>query len=362
MTAKQTVLSASLVIAPLLAHAEPEERPPGEVPPAKLPLIPKREPTGSFEVGAGYSTDDSFRFRARVAQSSLFGTGKQLSLTATLDKRREDFVIAYVDPALLGTQLRLHADLFARSWEHPGFTREGVGAQLALARRIAPGLDVFAGYRVEAIEVEPNDITIARGIAGEPLWRGGTVSALRAGIKYSNLEYPEYPRRGTTAGASIEIADQSLGSDLAYTRTDAWLSHHRPLGPFTLHLAGRMRTITDVPLSERLHFDGSSDIRGYAPGAVGPKDPVSGLPTGGNLSWTARAELEAPLVPAADLSLAGFVDAGGLHGRDGGEDALSTGLGLIWRSPIGPLRFDVAFPLGGEDRGPRYIFGIGGMF
>ena len=105
MTAMQTIVSASLVIAiPLLAHAEPEERPPGEVQPAKLPLIPKRKPTGTFEVGAGYSTDDSFRFHARIAQSSLFGTGKQLSLTAGLDKRRQDFVLAYVDPALLGTR------------------------------------------------------------------------------------------------------------------------------------------------------------------------------------------------------------------------------------------------------------------
>ena len=362
MTAKQTLLSASLVIAvPPLAHGEPEARPPGEVPPTNPPP-PKREPTGSFEVGAGYSTDDGFGVRARVAQSSLFGTGKQLSLTASLDQRRESFVISYVDPAVLGTQLRLQGDLFARRWEHPGFTREGVGARLALSRRIAPGVELFAGYRVEEVEVEHDTAASARGIAGELPWRGGTVAAVRAGLRYSSVDQPEYARRGTSAGAMIEIADRALGSDLAYTRTDAWLGHHRPLGPLTLHLSGRVRTITDVPLSERLHFDGSSDVRGFAPGAVGSADPVTGLPTGGNFAWSARAELEAPLVPRADLSIAGFVDAGGLHGRDGGEDVLSAGVGLVWRSPIGPLRFDLAFPLTGEDRGPRYIFGIGGIF
>ncbi|HET9484898.1 MAG TPA: BamA/TamA family outer membrane protein [Xanthomonadales bacterium] len=326
-----------------------------------MPLIPKRKPTGTFEVGAGYSTDHGFAFMARIAQTRLFGTDKQLSLTAKLAERSQDFRMRYEDPSLFDPQLRLRGDLFSTRKLYPGFTREAAGADLSLTRTIAPHLEVFVGYRAEGVRVEPNDITLAtRGTQpAEPLWRGGFLSSLRAGLAYSDVDVPTYPTRGTTIGTTLEVADRELGSDLSYFRTDAWFGHHRPLGPFTLHLGARVRTITDVPISERLHFDGSSDIRGFAPGAIGPKDP-GGQPTGGNLLWSARGELEAPLV--GDLHVAGFVDVGGLRDAYAGQTAASTGVGLIWRSPIGPLRFDIAFPLTGDDRGPRYIFGIGGMF
>ena len=359
MTAKQALLSASLaVLLAVPARAEPPVQPPGEA----MPLIPKRKPTGTFEVGAGYSTDYGFGFMARIAQTRLFGTDKQLSLTARLAARSQDFRMRYEDPSLFDTQLRLRGDLFSTRKLYPGFTREASGADLSLTRTIAPHLDVFVGYRGEFVRVEPNDITLAaRGSQPtEPLWRGGFLSSVRAGLAYSDVDDPSYPTRGTSVGSTIEVADQRLGSELGYLRTDSWFTHHRPVGPFTLHLGTRTSTITDVPISERLHFDGSSDIRGFAPGAIGPKDPLTGQPTGGNLLWSARGELEAPLL--GDLHVAGFVDVGGLHDHHVGQTAASAGVGLIWRSPIGPLRFDVAFPLTGEDRGPRYIFGIGGMF
>ena len=367
MTAKQT-MSASLVgllcaVSPVLAE-EPEPdadvQPPGEVQPRpKLELMPKRAPTGTFELGAGYATDDGFLATARVAQPRLFGTDKGLSLSALVSERRQEFLTRYEDPTLFDV-LHLRGDLYSRRKLYPGFQRQAAGGMLTLGRRIAPNLDVFVGYRLEQVEVTPDATTLARGVRAEPFWRGGMIGAVRTGVHYSTLERDRYPARGTDVGAAIEVADRGLGSDLDYLRTDAWLGHHRPLGPFTLHLGARASSITDVPLSERLHFDGSSEVRGYAPGAVGPTDPITGLPTGGNFLWSARGELEAPLGDT-NLSLVGFVDAGGLYAPWGGQTAASAGFGVIWRSPIGPLRFDVAYPLDGDGK-PRYIFGIGGMF
>ena len=124
MTAKQTALSASLVAllaAPALAE-EPPEQPPGEVRP--MPLIPKREPTGTFQIGAGYSSDHGFSARARVEQASLFGTGKLLAFESTISAREQDMRLIYEDPGLLGTQLRLRGDLYANQTRFIGFTRE----------------------------------------------------------------------------------------------------------------------------------------------------------------------------------------------------------------------------------------------
>ncbi|HLL21870.1 MAG TPA: BamA/TamA family outer membrane protein, partial [Kofleriaceae bacterium] len=342
---------------PALAEDEPvpdvPAQPTGEVQPTT------REPTRTFSVGAGYSTDDGFAAMTRVAQSDPFGTGKGLALSALLTERRQALLLRYDDPSLLGTSLELRGDLYSVRKQHSGFRREATGGALTLTERIAPGLDAFISYRVEHVDVAPDAPALAiRGVAARA-WRGGMVGTMRVGTIYSSVDEQVYPRRGTVIGSALEVADETLGSDIRYLRTDAWFSHHRPLGPLTLHLDGRLSSISDgAPLSERLHFDGSADVRGYAPGAIGPVDPATRHPTGGNLAWTARAELEVPVVRAAGLSVAAFYDAGGVHARCGGETGSSVGFGVIWRSPIGPMRFDFAFPLAGDDRETQFLFGF----
>jgi outer membrane protein assembly factor BamA len=115
-----------------------------------------------------------------------------------------------------------------------------------------------------------------------------------------------------------------------------------------------------VPLAFRLQHEGHADVRGYPLGAGG-----AGGAAGANLEALGRIELELPIVPKWGLSIAGFADAGLRYNDDaawGPRGALlqrSVGLSIIWRSPIGPLRFDWAVPLDGERRGAQFLFGFG---
>jgi outer membrane protein insertion porin family len=359
MTAKQTT-SASLVallsvsVSPALAEdgTETDVQPPGEVQPRPIELMPKRAPTGTFSVGAGYSTDEGFIGLAEIAQPRLFGTDKGLLMRALISRRRWESLVRYEDPTLFDA-LTLRADVYNRHKLYEGFKREASGGELTLGRRVAPNLDVFVGYKLEHVKSEHGVYQLFRGATPETWTTDGVISALKLGVNYSTIvPGDDYPLRGTTFGTTIERADRRLGSDLDYVRADSWFGHHAPIGPFTLHLSGRVSAITDVPISERLHFDGSADVRGYLPGAI--------MPEGANVMWTARTELETPSV--ANLSLAGFFDAGGMYTKETGELLGSVGVGLIWRSPIGPLRFDWAVPLSGDHRAVTFIFGVGGMF
>jgi outer membrane protein assembly factor BamA len=165
----------------------------------------------------------------------------------------------------------------------------------------------------------------------------------------------------------VERADRQLGSEIDLTRGAAFAAQHVPLGPLTLHLGGEVMAVTSrdprgVPLSERLQLDGSSELRGFAPGSLGPSE--AGIALGGNLKATARGELEFPVVPKIGLSGSLFFDAGtlmDLEGRSGSAFGTSVGVGLTWRSPIGPVQIGVAYPLDGEG-GPRILFGIGMTF
>src|SRR5438045_1389238 len=97
MFAKQTLSSASLVVVLLgcsvIARADPEA-------PEEPAAVEARPPTGTFQIGAGFSSEEGFIARARVAQPSLFGTGHSLSLDASLSKRQQRFSIDYSTPDL----------------------------------------------------------------------------------------------------------------------------------------------------------------------------------------------------------------------------------------------------------------------
>jgi len=357
MFAKQTLSSASLVIvlvgSSVIAQADPT---PGEDDAGEA-----RVPTGRFMIGAGYSSIEGFIARASVAQPDLFRTGHSLSLDATLSARRQLFRLAY-STADLGDGLRLHAELFNERRLLPGFTRQGSGGGLALSQQLSPHLRAFVGYRYEVVRVDEGEALLARGTPNTSPLVDGTISSVRAGLEYSTLDRLDAPLRGTSIGAMYEIADRRLGSDFNFDRVTAWVSHHRPLGPLTLHLSGSLSQIgsrdgSPVPRSERLFLDGARDIRGFSLGDLDPGGPF-GTPVGGTTKITARAELEVPLVRKVGLSAVGFLDAGGIAGETGAALGRSVGVGLLWRSPIGPLRFDWALPLDGAGP-PRFLFGFG---
>lgn len=389
MSARQTWRSASfavlIVVLPVTALADPgdaaadqpasgassdEATPPGVAPALDPPPPPppRRPPTGTFEIGAGYSSDEKFVASASVAQRNLFGTGHRLSLDARISARRQLLRAGYEIPRLLGSDLALRTELVRRQEHLPGFVRSGVGGGVTLVKPLGDHLSAFAGYRVEQVSTTFDDPVAARAVAPSPIRaRDGRIAALRGGLAYSTLDQPGLPTKGMALGASIEVADPRWGSEMQLTRLDGWGSLHAPLGPLTLHLAGSVSTISSrdaagVPLSERLHLDSSSLVRGFSPGALGPHDAATGLSLGGNLLYTGRAELEAPLVSAAGLSVVGFIDHGGIYDRSGaGSNGTSLGFGLLWRSPIGPLRFDWAVPLLGA-RTPHFVFGFGSSF
>lgn len=360
MIAKQTLLSASLVAwlaaSADFAHAEPDAPPPR---PSEVRPEPPPRPTGSFELGAGFSNEEGFIASAAIAQDNLFGTGDRLALGARISARRQRFDLAFEHRHLFGSSLSLAAELTDDARHLYGLTREAVGGSLTLSQQLAPHLRGFVGYRLEQIVVTPDvPSAIARELPGTDPSRGRRLGALRTGLEYNTLDTPVMPLRGTSIGSSVEIADRDLGSQIQMMRTDAWLSHHRGLGPLTLHVGGSVSAVSSgAPLSERLQFDGSSDIRGFALGDLGPIDR-NGMSLGGTFKYTARAELEVPLVPRLGISAAGFVDAAGLVAGARGWSGASTGFGVIWRSPIGPLRLDVAFPLDGGR--PSLVFGLGG--
>lgn len=374
-------VSLALLCAGSQAFADDEQEESAE---AKDVEHEARRPTGRFELGAGYNPDEAFVATAGVYQDDLFGTGIALSALERLSARRQRFLMRVTDPDLLGTGLTLTADIDAKRERWIGFTREGVGGGLTATAPISPYTRLFLGYRLERVSLNAESDSAGPAVLDEAPGPPKTLSAVRAGIAHDTRDNPMFPTTGSTLGLSLEVADERLGSDIQTARLRGYASRHgRLAGPLSLHTRVFAEGVWnqsggDVPLTERIQFGGHRDVRGYGIGSVSP--------LGGDLEVTSQTELELTLSQEYGLSAIAFFDAGGVWDLDGqscqvalsasspvdpcaGRSAInglreSVGFGLLWKSPIGPLRFDWAFPLDRKAGGSgwAFLFSLGGTF
>lgn len=127
-----------------------------------------------------------------------------------------------------------------------------------------------------------------------------------------------------------------------------------------------------IPLSERYFGGGANSHRGFAYNQAGPRDPATGFPLGGGSQFLNSLELRFPLI-GSDISGVLFHDAGNVYSRPGRISFRSNqhvrvndmgtkefdfdymvhalGLGIRYRTPIGPVRFDLAF----SPNPPRFV-------
>jgi outer membrane protein insertion porin family len=121
----------------------------------------------------------------------------------------------------------------------------------------------------------------------------------------------------------------------------------------------------DVRINERFYIGGST-LRGFEDGGIGPRDAATDDALGGNRFYRGTVELSFPSGLPDDLGvrLHTFSDFGSLSELDQSgagildDNAIraSIGGGLTWRSPMGPVRIDLATPVKKQDYDQTEVF------
>ncbi len=212
------------------------------------------------------------------------------------------------------------------------------------------------------------------------------------GLTVDNRNHPKNPTSGTFFQSGVDVA--GLGGDVHYARFGVEGRAYYPVAEkitFVARAAGG--TIMgwggqDVRMLD-LFYKGGETIRGFNNLGYGPRDLATGASLGGRHYWTSTAELRFPLpfVPD-DLGMTGavFADAGSLFGANDTAKALnaqcgsavkldgttpgvcladdarirsSVGASILWNSPLGPLRLDLAKALTHTDYDRLQIFRFG---
>ena len=170
--------------------------------------------------------------------------------------------------------------------------------------------------------------------------------------------------------------DWGAAGDVKYLRAVYQLQNYIPLNrQFTVGLNGELGwgkglSGQPFPVLKNFYSGGLGSVRGFEQGSLGPRY-TNGAARGGAKKVTLNGEVIAPFPGAGNdrtLRLFGFVDAGTVYGPDDPvrlqDLRASTGLGVSWISPVGPLRLALAKPLRREagDRIQAFQFQIGTAF
>jgi len=319
---------------------------------------------------------------------------------------RQSLATSYVsyNTQSIGTNLRLG---FALSEElslqpHYSIYQQKITLPWQLNNCITPptfpnsmfGGTVPSGYTAHNFPVVPGDECFSDGEASLPvrmeLANGAVLTSLVGyTLAYSTLDNNKSPTSGLYASITQDVA--GVGGDVNFLRTTADTRTYYEVLPDivgVLHLQGGHLTgwgSRDLRMLD--HFQmGPNLVRGFAPAGIGPRDMTPGTTNdamGGTMYWGASVEAQTPLYflpKEVGIRVAAFADAGSLWNYQGptgwnvtGETLQvadnmavrsSVGMGFIWDSPLGPLRFDFAYALTKEsyDRTQFFRFSGGTKF
>ncbi|MDR0965647.1 MAG: outer membrane protein assembly factor BamA [Myxococcales bacterium] len=349
-------------------------------------VLVKEKPTGTFQVGFGFSSFESFLFTAQISKDNLFGWGVSTSLAAQISSVRSLVQLSYYDPHFLDSNWIFAFNFYRQQLDYYGFVRGSVGGDITWGYHLMPDLMLLLAYVPEYVTVEPSGGTADLLLANR--FRNGFSSGLRLTLIYDKRDNRLFPKRGHYESASVEHSPEWLGASFIYTRYSGNVRLYFPIlkGQLVFKVQGALGYIQgdDIPISELYYLGGISNVRGYALRSISPTVRVGteGLPdaslseftVGGDKQAYFNFELEFPILDSVGIRGVAFYDMGNVYGVDEtifspkGKLPLgmrhSVGFGVRWISPIGPLRFEWGFPLTrrSTDDSYQFEFTIGNSF
>jgi len=335
----------------------------------------KEKSTGEVNVGAGYSTTDGVLGEFGISEKNLLGRGQELKTKFTLAARRKQAELSFTEPYFLNRDLAAGFDIYRTRQD---FLRESsydldlTGFSLRMSYALQEHLQHGINYSLRQTDinnVQPEASTYIRQQIGT-----NVNSSIGQTFTYDTRDNKFDPTHGFVVRLGEEFA--GIGGDSKYIKHDLktayyyqiapkWVASAQATGGYIFGIGGE-----DVRIADRF-FVGGDDLRGFRNAGIGPRDAASLDALGGNIYYTGSAELKFPLGLPEEVGLSGaaFTDVGNLWKTDdtgvgiidSNSMRLSAGIGIMWASPFGPIRVDLAHAILKQDEDEtealRFSFG-----
>ncbi|MBH64607.1 MAG: outer membrane protein assembly factor BamA [Alphaproteobacteria bacterium] len=333
--------------------------------------------TGELSFGIGYSSSDQIGGEISIRERNLLGRGQNLNLTLAVSTRRQEIDLSFTEPYFLNRDIAAGFDVFNRQvdQENASFDRDSTGFTVRAGYPFAERLRHAVRYTLRSDKIEDVSENASRFIQSQ---RGSRVtSSIGQTITYDLRDDRFFPTEGYIVRLRQDLA--GLGGDVNYLQHILNYSYHRRLwsdwiGSLSLEEGHIFGIGERVNLSDRFFLGGNS-FRGFAAGGVGPRDTRTLDFLGGTVYYLGTAEVSIPLGILQEFGVFGrvFTEVGSLADADlestedvfdVGKPRVSSGFGISWRSPFGPILLDFAWALRKEsfDREESFRFSFGSRF
>lgn len=357
-----------------------------------LEVAVKERPTGSVNLGAGFSTSDGVILSAGFAQNNIFGTGKAVSAEVNTSDSTRTYALSLTEPYVTPEGISRSIDLYDRRVDMEeldlanDLEYETRGAAVSWGIPFTEYDRVFLGAKWENTLVDAGPRAPARYKRYKEDFDDPHALAATIGWSRDSRDNALAPTRGTYQRLSAEVTLPVM--DLRYYRASYQLQHYWPVTrDLTLAFNGEIGYGDswggkEYPFFKNFYAGGIGSVRGFENSSLGPKDYTDdedGDGIGGNASLNFSFEMLMPL-PGADRTLRWFtfLDGGWVWGDSYDDQGhvresmgislsdlrYSVGVGVAWISPLGPLKFSIAAPLNDKDGDEveRFQFQIGTGF
>ncbi|MGO8792429.1 MAG: outer membrane protein assembly factor [Terriglobia bacterium] len=333
---------------------------------------------------------ESPRLSLNLTRLDVGGRGQTFSMGGRLSNIDTGANMGYLIPRLLNRDdlsLRING-LVDRSRDVLTFTADRKEASVSIEKRFSSSTLLIGQYsfrRVEALDISSKISAAEIPLLSQPALVGmaggsfvedhrddpadatkGTYTLVNAGVSWRDFGSQANFLRFTGQNSTY----YALGSHLVFARKTQFgvVSPYGSLYRITVPAANGQPAeviLTDsIPLPERLFMGGSESMRGFSINQAGPRDPVTGYPIGGNALFLNSVELRLSFAQRR-LGLVAFEDAGNVYStirrmrllkfdqstpEDFDYTSHAVGLGFRYKTPVGPIRFDLGYNL----NPPRY--------
>ncbi|MFN3395216.1 MAG: outer membrane protein assembly factor BamA [Thermodesulfovibrionales bacterium] len=302
----------------------------------------KERPTGFLSVGGGYSSIDKLIGVVDITQGNLFGKGQYLKLKGELGGKSSFYELSFRDPWFMDNPISFSTDIYKTTREYVDYKRRATGLGFGFGKSLDEYWGASISYNLEKVtiyDVAENASNIIKDQIGTRITSSITPSIVRD----SRDNFID-PSRGSRNSLYVTFA--GIGGTNAFIKGVADSAWFFPIGSTTISVRGRFGYATglfgkELPLYERFYVGGIYTIRGLGFGEAGPRDE-NGSVIGGTKELIFNLEYIFPIFSELRLKGVVFADAGNSYDQDEpiGTLRYTSGLGIRWISPIGPIRIE----------------------
>ncbi len=327
----------------------------------------KEASTGAISGGIGYGSSDGILLNASLSDTNIFGSGIKSSVSVDKSDDTLSGRISLVNPRVLDSQYSLGGTLYSNDYEWDNYSEKNYGFDITVGRQFARYYNVSLTYNLEQSDIYHLSPTLLR--TGYELGKS-IKSSITPAITFNNTDDYYLPRSGIIASTSLEYA--GLGGDQEFISSSSKFNFYQGLQDYIGYdLIYRYKAsfykVWDegyLPINQRIYLGGIRSIRGFESRTVSPKNQW-GDEIGGTIAFANSVELSFPLIDRIKLRGSVFFDYG-MIGRKNLDEIkrMSTGIGIEWITPIGPLQLVFAKPLNdkkGDDTN-SFEFNLGTRF